>query len=230
MSLRAICFDFFDTLAYMAPSHLELYVSAAAERGVSISEELFRGVLDSAWDEWRTPTGIDHSAASGDERSFRAVRVAVHASRLRSVGVDRGAAGAIAERVAELEAEPRHYHLFPDAVPALDRLAGAGIESIIVSNHIWRLPQIVDALGVTLRLRAVLTSARVGYRKPHPAIYAAALSLLDHDPSEVLFVGDSLPSDVEGPRAAGMRALLLDRRSAAEGEHTIRSLAELPLE
>ena len=229
MTIRAVCFDFQDTLAYMEPAHLRLYVQAAAEHDISVSEQSFAEAIDDAWDRWRTPLGIDHSQASTDERSFHAVRTGVHRHRVRAAGIDGRLIDPIAERIAEVESDPRHYRLFDDAVPALERLAQAGVEAIIVSNHVWQLPEIVAALGIALRPDAVLTSARVGYRKPHPEIYAAALRRAGCNPSEVLFVGDNPQADVEGPRAAGMQALLLDRGSTEDREDVIHVLTDLPL-
>ena len=78
-------------------------------------------------------------------------------------------------------------------------------------------------------MEGVLTSARVGYRKPHPEMYAGALRLAACEPGDVLFVGDNLEHDVEGPRAAGMRAVLLDRGGADGRADIIGSLLELPL-
>ncbi len=233
MSIRAVCFDFADTLAYPWPSAWAPYIEAAAEHGVTLDETAFDRPLDDAWEPWRTSLGVDHSEASGDERSFEALRARVHRQRFEAVGVRGELAASIAERVAELDREPRYWRLFEDTAPALDRLADAGIETLIVSNHVWRLPEIVAALGLPLRPDAVLTSARVGYRKPHPQIYAAALRRAARAPSEVLFVGDNARADVEGPRAAGMRAVLLDRDGGGEhvddGEETIGTLADLPL-
>ena len=233
MTIRTVCFDFQDTLAYFADTHLGLYVQAAAEHGVDVTAGALGKHVDDAWAQWRTPQGLDHAAASRDEPTYSALRLAVHRNRFRAVGVEGGAADAIAERVLELESDPGHYRLYDDTVPALERLAAAGAEAMIVSNHIWRLPEIVDALGIGSRLRAVLTSARVGYRKPHPAIYAEALRCAGRDPAEVLFVGDNAQADVAGPRAAGMRSVLLDREGAhgagdADGD-AIRSLLEVPL-
>ncbi len=229
MSIRAVCFDFQDTLAYMTDSNWSPYTLAAAECDVQLPDEAFNVVLDDAWARWRTPLGIDHSQASTDERSFRAVRALVHEARLRVAGVDDRLVEAMAERINDIECDPQHYHLFDDAAPALERLAGAGVQAIVVSNHNWRLPEIVGALGIGSRLEGVLTSARVGYRKPHPEMYAAALGLAACDPSEVLFVGDNLQHDVEGPRAAGMRGILLDRGGAGGRADVIGSLTEVPL-
>lgn len=53
-----------------------------------------------------------------------------------------------------------------------------------------------------------LSAADVGYLKPHPAIFQAALDCLGTPPEGTLFVGDDLEADIAGAKAAGMRAVL----------------------
>ena len=232
MPLSAVCFDFQDTLAYYPGGNYASYVQAAQEQGVSLTQEqLNMRSLDDAWSSWQTPLGPDHSAHAATEAAWRPIHAGVHAHRIEAMGIAAGLAATIADRVIDLQTEPGGYALFDDTVPALERLMHAGIESLIVSNHIWRLPEIVVALGIGSRLEGVLTSARVGYRKPHPRIYDAALRLAARQPSELLFVGDNAQHDVAGPRAAGMRALLLDREAETDIDAgVIASLLDVPLE
>lgn len=227
MSIRTVCFDFQDTLAYMEPTHFGLYVQAAAEHGIDVDEDSFVGTIDGAWSEWQTPLGIDHSSASTNERTFRSVRAGVHRHRLQAAGIENSIARPIADRITVLEADPQYFRLFEDTMPCLVRLSEGGINTMIVSNHVWQLPAIVESLELPFRPDAVLTSSRIGYRKPHPQIYAFALQRTECLPAEVLFVGDSVTSDVEGPRAAGMHSLLLDRIGTNQGTESIRTLAEL---
>jgi putative hydrolase of the HAD superfamily len=229
-AIKAVFFDFQDTLAYFDRGAYKLYVEAAAEHGVTVTEDVLLMSTEDAWAEYQTPVGPDHSKESEDEESFLEVRVAVHCRRLANAGIEGPVAEAIGRHIDELEAQPERYALFEDTMPALDRLARAGIASIVVSNHIWRLPEVVRGLGLGSRLGGVLTSARVGYRKPHPEIYAAALRLASCEPAEAIFVGDSPSHDVEGPRRSGMHALLIDRAATAPGDGVITSLTEVPLE
>ena len=53
-------------------------------------------------------------------------------------------------------------------------------------------------------------SCKVGAIKPEPAIYAAVLDGLRIEAGRVLFVGDTPRADIEGPRAAGMKAIHVD--------------------
>jgi putative hydrolase of the HAD superfamily len=47
--------------------------------------------------------------------------------------------------------------------------------------------------------------------KPHASIFVAALQALAVEPDETAMVGDSYEDDIEGARALGIRAILLDR-------------------
>lgn len=226
--LRAVCFDFDGTLAYMEPPHIDLYVQAACEHGITLTAQAVRDGLGAGWQRWQTEDGVDHSAHSASADAFRAVRVSLHVDRLRAAGAEGDVEGA-AGRLAELEEDASYYRLYDDSAPALRALAERGVRLVVVSNHIWALPEIVQALGIGDLFTAVLTSARVGYRKPHPRFYAEALREADAAPAETLFVGDSFAADVEGPRRVGMRAVLLDREGRSSDPDAIRSLRDLPL-
>lgn len=56
-----------------------------------------------------------------------------------------------------------------------------------------------------------VTSAQVGYRKPHPRIYQATLEQTGFGADDAVFIGDSLRTDVLGPQRAGIRSVLLAR-------------------
>jgi putative hydrolase of the HAD superfamily len=226
--LQAVLFDFDGTLATYR-SHLELYVSAAAGCGIAVTEERLREFLVDAWRPWLTPEGIDHSAHSTAEATYNAeVRSRLHVARLAHAGAT-GDLDTVAARICELEGDPVHFEVYEDTLPVLERLKAEGLRTAIVSNHIWRLPEVVDGLGLGPYIDHVLTSARVGYRKPHPAIYQAALKAVGVPADAALFVGDSPSHDIDGPRAAGMRAVLIDRSGRNGHLDAIHTLDDLVL-
>ncbi|MDA1241405.1 MAG: hypothetical protein O2798_11290, partial [Chloroflexi bacterium] len=170
MQLRAAFFDFDLTLGHMSPSHFTVYVEAARECGIDVAEEALRArPLDDAWGQWMTPEGAFHLDESASEAAFREVRVAIASDRLRAAGAPEGdALRRAGERIADLEGEARFYRLYEDTLPCLQRLTEAGLRCVIVSNHVWRLPEIVDGLGLGPYVAGAVTSARAGARKPHP--------------------------------------------------------------
>jgi len=88
--------------------------------------------------------------------------------------------------------------------------------------------------GVAHLFEAVIISAEVGLRKPNPRIYQRMLEMLQLEPHEVLFVGDTPRYDVLGAYQAGMRTVWLnDRKDPLTPEiptpdHILKELSELP--
>jgi len=121
------------------------------------------------------------------------------------------------------------WAVFDDVVPVLDELARRGLALAIVSNWDSYLPQLLEKKGIADRFGAVSVSAIEQTGKPDAEIFLRTCRRLDVAPAEALHVGDSPRDDFEGATAAGLRAVLLDRkdqhRNVAE---RIRSLAEIP--
>ncbi len=104
-----------------------------------------------------------------------------------------------------------NFELYEDVLPVLDELRAARLGIGLVSNGIRDLREFVA--HHRLDVDAIVDSRRHGRVKPHPTIFQAALGELGVAPAEAVMVGDSLAEDVEGARALGMRALLVDREN-----------------
>ena len=113
---------------------------------------------------------------------------------------------------------------YPDAVPALAALRGRGLRLAAVSNWDCSLGTVLERCGLAELLDGAVSSAEAGASKPDPAIFVSALELVGCEPAEALHVGDTREEDVVGARAAGIRALLLDR-DGDDGD--ISSLSEI---
>jgi putative hydrolase of the HAD superfamily len=110
-----------------------------------------------------------------------------------------------------LEAEHRAWEpamqVAATSVALLESLRRRGLKTGLVSNAIdpgWLLRADLERQGLAPLLDTVVFSSELGKRKPHPAIYEAALSELGVSPDRTLFVGDRLVEDVQGPAALGM--------------------------
>ncbi len=159
-------------------------------------------------------------AASLDDLRDRCAQVLLDALALP----DLDHAGARRALLGSLSFEP-----YPDVVPALAALRERGVRLAIASNWDCSLPEFLEPSGLLTLVDGVVTSAEVGAAKPDPAVFAAALRAMEAEPASALHVGDSLENDVEGARAACVRAVLLvrDGAPAAGDVETIRSLTEL---
>ena len=151
----------------------------------------------------------EHSDEGRDPDSLAALRrrcAAVLSSELaRDVSVE--------EMMAAIR-----FRAYPDAAPALAELHGLGMRLVCVSNWDYSLPDVLERVGLADELDGVVTSAAVGARKPDPRLFEAALAVAGCAADEVLHVGDTPTEDVEGARAAGIRALLIDRDGGGDIE------------
>ena len=134
------------------------------------------------------------------------------------------------DAMAEVLLDAIRFSAYPDAAPALRALRDRGLVLVAISNWDVSLHEQLAATGLTGLLDAAVSSAEVGAAKPDPAIFAHALGRVGIPAEAALHVGDDVVADAEGARAAGLRAVLIDRVGGAvapSGVATIASLAEL---
>jgi putative hydrolase of the HAD superfamily len=83
----------------------------------------------------------------------------------------------------------------------------------VVSNfdHTPTVEDVLAASGIRERFETVVVSDAVGWRKPRPEVFQAALQAMDLSPHEAVFVGDTAESDVGGARQMGMDVIWLRR-------------------
>ena len=202
-----VLFDFFGTLVDYNPSR--------KEQGYDRSHALFRrlgGTLDydpflHVWDELFC--GFEaRSEADDSEFSMWDVSTALFSA---TVGEAPPLADVDEFVAVYLDEWNTGVSDIDGLVAMLDEVGRAHRLVVVTNTH---APDLVPAhlrrMGIDGAFDAVVTSVEVGWRKPHPAIYAAALERAGADPSRCVFVGDTLEADYVGPRSAGMAARLID--------------------
>ena len=118
--------------------------------------------------------------------------------------------------------------LFSDVRPALE-LLGKSYRLGLLSNG----NSYAGDLGIgDLVSFEVFSQDNLGIEKPDPRIFKVALREAGCEPSELLHVGDSMENDVAGAKAAGSKAIWLNRGLDTRDGNTepdveIRSLLEL---
>ena len=132
---------------------------------------------------------------------------------------------------AEQQCWDRAVRVDPGAKPLLRWLAGRHVKRGICSNAPFPAEMMRRQLrtnGIADLVDAVVFSSEVGRRKPAPELYRAALDAVGTAPEQTLFVGDRVREDYEGPRALGMRAVIVTAHAdepPPDGVPTIRTLA-----
>jgi len=123
----------------------------------------------------------------------------------------------------------RHHNfsLYDDALPTLAEMRRHGLRIGLISNGQRDLEEF--AQHHELDIDVACGSLAHGRIKPHPSIFEAALVALGVDVGEAVMIGDSYRDDIEGARALGMRAILVDREGLHPDEiDRIESLHALP--
>jgi putative hydrolase of the HAD superfamily len=123
-------------------------------------------------------------------------------------GAPEGARACATDMVREWERH-ENFALYEDALPVLAELRRHELRIGLVSNGQRDLEEF--AAHHLLEVDAMVGSWTHGRVKPHPSIFRAALEAVDVGPDEAAMVGDSYEDDIEGARALGIRAILLDR-------------------
>lgn len=125
------------------------------------------------------------------------------------------------------EHEDRDWvYIEPDVKPTLEKLRDMGLKLGLVSNTAWPAaahdPDLAR-FGIIDLLPCRFYSCEVGWEKPDPHIFLAALDCLGLAPEEVAFVGDFLQFDVAGAQAVGMKAIWkrVNGRPEAVDDHSI---------
>jgi HAD superfamily hydrolase (TIGR01549 family) len=137
---------------------------------------------------------------------------AARAERFRRLfaqhGCDADPAGAAA---CYREAYQRARQAVPGALALLEQLRGRAVVAVVSNNVQAEQEGKLRHLGMTHLIDAMVVSETVGVAKPDPAIFAAALGQLGCAAEDAVMLGDSWAADVLGARAAGVRAVWLNR-------------------
>jgi putative hydrolase of the HAD superfamily len=227
--LRAVFLDIGETVMRPNPSWEHVYAIAFEEFGVTISVEDLDRALREVYRHggWGTEEGFEPTEATSFQRA-----VALDAAAVEALGLE-PMPEAFYRRLSELFMVTSHWHIFPDAYPALTALKQRGLIVGAVSNWVWNLPELLHALDLVGQFDFIAASARIGFEKPHPRIFEWALERAGVPAASVIHVGDHVGADVEGARGVGIDGVLIDRagrhtpEDVPEGVAVIRSLDQL---
>lgn len=126
------------------------------------------------------------------------------------------------EWAEDLAAELQSIQPYEDVIDTLEALRGDGFSLALVSNLAQPYVPVVRSV-LARHVDVEIYSCNVGAAKPRPRIFATLRAQLNLPPRDILVVGDSFTSDIEGARNSGMRALHLQR----EGPKSFGSIGNL---
>jgi putative hydrolase of the HAD superfamily len=218
--IRAVLFDVDFTLARPGPELMpEGYVSCGARHGLELDASCYEDARDAAFVDLQHHPELDHDEA---------IWVAFTERIVLGMGGTPPAAREVAVELTSRWTQHTNFELYDDTLPTLRKLRARGVKIGLVSNSARDVREFAVHHG--LEIDAGISSFHHGKTKPHASIFRAVLDLLEVEPHEALMVGDSVDDDIEGARAAGMQAVLIDRLGLRpEFAPRIDSLAELTI-
>ncbi|MEU2158455.1 HAD family hydrolase [Streptomyces sp. NPDC019396] len=223
MAIKAVVWDIDDTIFD--------YTGADTEglRRTLDDEGLPHGYLsaEDALRRWRELTDrhwARFAAGAVDFQGQRRDRVRDFLGRVLS---DAEADAWFGRHVAHYEAA---WSLFPDFLPAFDRLSGTHRHAVLSNSSIHNQDRKLRALGVRELFEAVICAAELGVSKPEAAAFLAACDALGLPPRDVAYVGDHPDVDARGAAEAGLTGIWLDRSGRGGRPELLRiaALGELP--
>jgi HAD superfamily hydrolase (TIGR01549 family) len=126
---------------------------------------------------------------------------------LREAGLDEGLALKVGPQFIRLLSES--VELLPEAARVIESLENyeLGLITNGPSEVQWKK---IRRLGIEHWFAEIIVSGDLGVEKPDGAIFARMLTILDVEPEEALYVGDSLYYDIQGAKRAGLWAAWLN--------------------
>lgn len=248
--IRAITFDFWDTLAVDDSDEPKRAALGLASKPIARKElfaqrigELYPHILSAqamaAYDvanqrfreEWHT----NHQTPGVTTRLYYAYE---HLGLTPEPGHYARLVREIDELVREIET--MEVRIPPDFVPdlhyTLELLAREyklGIISDTIHTHGRGLRHLLDRQGILPYFSYLIFSDEIRASKPAAAVFRQAAIGLDVVPTEIVHVGDRESNDVQGPLQIGMKAILftgiVDRGSQQTRAHAVcRKFTDLP--
>ena len=224
--VKAVFFDFYNTLVYFWPPLDEIQQASCAELGLEVKKNGIRKGYSLADEFMARENAVmplaDRSAQDRD--SFFA-----EYERLILKGAGLEVSLHLAQEVWQMASQvPKELDVFEDVVPALELLKGRGLILGVISNLRRDMDELCRQIKLDPYLDFCVTSREAGAEKPHAPIFLAALQRARVSAQEAVHVGDQYQSDVEGARAVGIRPVLLDREGWYQNVNDCSRIETLP--
>jgi HAD superfamily hydrolase (TIGR01549 family) len=217
VTAAALLFDFGGTLDADGIPWKDRFRALYAQEGAAAAGEDFDRAFYAADDALVGTLPKDLAFRETVERLSHGV---ARALALPPETADRVAARFHSDALAKLDASAR----------LLERLSSR-YRIGIVSNFYGNLEAVCSGTGIGRHVGVAVDSAAVGFEKPDPRIFQAALAALATSADRAVFVGDSQPRDMEGARRLGMPHIWLNPGGSAgccPGDAVITTLERLP--
>lgn len=224
--IKAVFFDFYNTLVSFWPPLDEIQQAACGELGLGVTKKGIRKGYSLA-DEFMASENALSPLADRSVQDRDTFFADYERLILKGAGLD--VSLHLAREIWQLAAQvPKELGLFDDVLPALELLKGRGVILGVISNLRRDMDELCRQLKLDPYLDFCVTSLEAGAEKPHSPIFLAALQRAHVSAQEAVHVGDQYQADVEGARAVGIIPVLLDREGWYQNVNDCYKIETLP--
>ena len=209
--IKAVFFDWFNTLAHYEPPRYLLHSQACRELGIEVSPEtMIRSILiaDKYFFEENIKSPVEKRSPEEKAEVYNHYQDVMFAEA--GVKVAKELMLKIRNRVQELF-KGATWTLFDDVLSTLKALKARQLILGLLTNATRDMISTHRKLGLEPYLNFTVTSEEAGGDKPQPPIFLMALERAGVNASEAVHVGDQYKIDIVGARGAGINPILLDR-------------------
>jgi putative hydrolase of the HAD superfamily len=209
--VKAVFFDWFNTLAHYEPPREELESQALKEVGINLSpEDVRRGLMvaDRYYFEENAISPVRERSPEEQAKVYIRYQKTVLAEA--GVGAPDDLLLKIMTRLRELSRNMT-FVIFDDVLPIMKTLKDKNITLGLLTNLNREIDPICEQLGVADYLDFTVTSGEAGADKPEPPIFRLALERAGVDAADAVHVGDQYRLDVMGAKRMGIKPILIDR-------------------
>lgn len=213
-NVKAVTFDVGGTLIEPWPSVGHAYAEVAQRHGVEVEPDVVTGQFVKAWQARGDFAYTKDAWATIVDQSFAGLTTMLPSQTFF-------------DELYDEFATAKPWFMYPDVIASLAALKKRKIRMAVISNWDDRLRVLLESLELAHEFEVIIVSAEVGFTKPSPKIFQAAVEALQLPPTQILHVGDSEKEDHHGAQAAGFQSRWLCRGAAEPIGNCITSLNDL---
>jgi len=226
--IKAVIFDWFNTLARYEPPREEVHSRALQVFGIGIDPVKLIVPLLTAdkyfFDENILRPIRKRSAEEQDELYAHYEEIIMVEAGLK---FDKELPYKVYQKGKELFGEILDFVLFDDVIETMKALKETGLTIGLLTNFARDMTPLIKKLGLATYIDFVVTPYDAGADKPDPRIFQTALMKAKVKSAEAIYIGDQYKVDIVGAQSVGITALLIDRYNIYSEMATCPRIANL---
>ncbi len=225
LSIKAVFFDIYGTIADFFPPKEEIQINAAEKFNITLDKDKIVDAYKLANNFLVKQNSIFPIRKMNDEEKLNFF------SEYEKIIIDNSGSNVdvgVAKNIwIEITKQKYDLKIFPDLIQCINDLRDMGLILGLISNINMSGKKIAEKLGVSSYFNYVFTSEDLGYEKPNKMIFEKSLDIAKLTPSEVVFIGDQVESDILGAKNANILPILLDRYNNYENYSEVIKINDL---